>query len=332
MRRLAARALHLLRRHPGRTAALLLPVALLALAVRLLAPPPAPEATGALVLATGGAKGVYFEYGAALARLVESELDGVSVRVEPTTGSVENIHGLATGRFTVAFSASDVAADAVRGRPPFTEPLPLQALGRLYDDYVHLVVPAAASARSVRDLKGLRVSLGPPGSGTEVIADRVLAATGMGRGDLRERHLSLSDSVDALRSGHLDAFFWSGGLPSAGVSELASAQPIRLLPLGDAALKLRERFGASYRTARMPTGSYAEVEPVDTIAIANYLLIRQDTSPALAEALTRLLFDFRDRLARSVPLAARLDRGAAIYTEPVPLHEGATRYYRRVKA
>nr|WP_269204563.1 TAXI family TRAP transporter solute-binding subunit [Motilibacter deserti] len=309
-----------------------MPVALLAVAVRLLAPPSAPDATGTVVLATGGNKGVYFEYGRAMAALAGSELDGVSARVQPTTGSVENIRGLAAGRFTVAFSASDVAADAVRGRPPFTEPLPLQALGRIYDDYVHLVVPATSPARDLRGLRGLRVSLGSPGSGTEVVADRVLAAAGMTRSDVRERHLSLSDSADALRAGELDGFFWSGGLPSAGVTELAAAVPIRLLPLGDAAERLRARFGASYRTARMPTGSYQGVEPVDTIAIANYLLTRRDAPAALVEALTRLLFDFRDELARSVPLAARLDRSAAIFTEPVPLHAGAERYYRRVKA
>nr|WP_269205061.1 TAXI family TRAP transporter solute-binding subunit [Motilibacter aurantiacus] len=309
-----------------------MPLALLALAVRLLVPPSSPEAGGALVIATGGVKGVYFEYGRAVAALAESELDGVSARVEPTTGSVENIRGLVAGRFTVAFSASDVAADAVRGRPPFTAPLPLQALGRIYDDYVHLVVPASSPAQSVRDLVGQRVSLGSPGSGTEVIADRVLAAAGLSRDDVRERHLSLSDSADALRAGRLDAFFWSGGLPSGGVTELAASLPIRLLPLGDAAEQLRERYGASYRTARTPAATYRGVEPVETIAIANYLLTRPDAPAGLVEGLTRLLFDLRDDLARDVPLAARLDRGAAIFTEPVPLHAGAERYYRRVKA
>jgi TRAP transporter TAXI family solute receptor len=286
---------------------------------------------GTVEIATGSTQGVYYRYGTAFADVVEAELPGVRAHARSTEGSVENLRRVAAGQSTVAFSAADAAGDAVTGHGVFSGRLPVRALARVYDDYVHLVVPAGSSVRSAADIRGRQVSIGQAGSGTELIANRVLAALGMVPGrDLTAARLGIDASVEALRAERVDAFFWSGGLPTSGVVALARDMPIRLVPLGSLAPALR-RYSRTYRAAAVPAGTYPGVPAVLTIAVPNYLVTRADADATLVYELTRLLFRSRERIARQVSLAGVLDARAAIETFPVALHPGALRYYRETK-
>jgi TRAP transporter TAXI family solute receptor len=286
---------------------------------------------GTVEIATGSTQGVYYRYGTALAAVVSADLPGVHARVRGTQGSVENLRRVAGGQSTVAFAAADAAADAVTGRAPFTAPLPVRAVARVYDDYFHLVVRADSPVRTAADLRGHRVSVGQAGSGTELIARRVLAVLRLDpERDLSAAYLGIDDSVAALRAGRIDAFFWSGGLPTAGVVALARELPVRLVALGDLVPRLR-RYSRTYRAATVPADTYPGVPEVLTLAVPNYLVTRADTDPNLVYQLTRLLFAARDRIAGTVSLAGVLDARAAIETSPVALHPGAVRYYRDTK-
>jgi TRAP transporter TAXI family solute receptor len=288
-------------------------------------------APGTLDIATGSTQGVYYRYGTAFAGVVEAELPGIRTRVVSTEGSVENLQRVADSDRTVAFSAADAAGDAVTGRGAFDRPLRVRALARVYDDYLHLVVPERSPIRAAADLRGHRVSVGQAGSGTEIIAERVLAALGLDPDtDLVPARLGIDASAEALRDGRIDAFFWSGGLPTSGIVSLAGHLRIRLVPLGDLAPALR-RYSRTYRAAAVPAGTYPRVASVLTVAVPNYLVTRADTDPALVYQLTRLLFRSRERVARQVSLAGVLDARAAIETSPVALHPGALRYYRDTK-
>jgi TRAP transporter TAXI family solute receptor len=315
-------------RLPGGVLAALLAV-LLAVPGCAGGPPAVPP--GTIEIATGSTQGVYYRYGTAFAGVVDAELPGVRARVRGTEGSVENLRRVADGDSTLAFSAADAAADAVTGRGAFARPLPVRALARVYDDYVHLVVPADSAIRSAADLRGHRVSVGQAGSGTEIIAGRVLAAVGLDTArDLVPARLGIDASATALREGRLDAFFWSGGLPTAGIVSLAGQLRIRLVPLGDLTPALR-RYSRTYRAAAVPTGAYPGVTGVLTVAVPNYLVTRADAGDALVYELTRLLFRSRERVARQVSLAGVLDARAAIETSPVALHAASLRYYQDTK-
>src|SRR5947207_3644514 len=212
----------------------------------------APPYPGPIVIASGGTKGVYYQYGQAFAAAAGGRLGTMQLR--PTTGSVENLQLLAQGQATFAFVAADAALDAYLGTSPFSSAVPVTAVARLYDDYIHLVVRADSPVHGLAQLRGLRVSVGPPGSGTVLIADRVLAASGLDpQRDIVRAGLSINDSVPALAGRGIDAFFWSGGLPTSGVSELASSTPLRLVDLAEAAVTLRQRRGASYPSYRTGT-------------------------------------------------------------------------------
>jgi TRAP transporter TAXI family solute receptor len=290
-----------------------------------------PGWTGPLRIATGGTKGVYYAYGSAFADEVHRAMPHVRPVVVVTTGSVENLRLLAAHQADVAFAAADAAAQALAGRAPFPAPLAVAAIARAYDDYLHLVVPLESDVDGVHRLAGRRVSLGPVGSGTALMAERLLDAAGLPSRTVKVSRLGINESVAALRAGELDAFFWSGGLPTSGVAELAAERPIRLVTLGRHAPPLRQRFGAVYRTGSVPAGVYGLRERVSTIAVPNVLACRADADRDGVRALTRALFAGRDVLARRVRQAEALDERSAIATFPLALHPGAQDHYRAVK-
>lgn len=283
-----------------------------------------------VVISGGGTTGIYYGYGAQLAAVM-SDRFGVAAEVTETGGSIANLGDLANGSSLFAFSAADAAADAVAGRSPFRQPLPVQAVARVYDDFVHLVVPRRSSITTIEDLRGKDVSLGAVGSGTELIARRLLAAGGVNPADIDNASLGIDASIEAIRVGEIDAFFWSGGLPTPGVDELAMDYPIRLVALGGLVQSLHDAHGGVYRQGVVPRGTYGMAAEVETMAVPNFLMVRADTPEDLVYETVRLLFEERSEIALHVPAAALLDRARAIFTQPVELHPGALRYYRDEK-
>jgi TRAP transporter TAXI family solute receptor len=291
--------------------------------------PPAAGKSTPRIIATGSQQGVYYQYGAGFVALSGSGIG--PVQLTPTTGSVENLRLIGSGAATFAFTAADAAIDGYTGRPPFASPVPIRALARLYDDYIHLVVPADSPVRTVNDLRGRKVSIGPEGSGTALIAGRVLAAYRLDpRTAIAASALSLDDSVTALKQHRIDAFFWSGGLPTSGIVTLAKEMPIRLVGMADAAAALRERYGPAYLLGTVPRGTYPGLTAaVATVAVPNYLVTAASTSDELVRDTTEALFVDAPKISERVPAAGHLDRRTAIYTEPIPLHPGALAYYRQ---
>ncbi|PXY36619.1 TAXI family TRAP transporter solute-binding subunit [Prauserella flavalba] len=282
-----------------------------------------------VVIVSGSTGGIYYSYGLALARELAAAT-GVRARVVATQGSVENLRALVEGTGDIAFSAADAVTET--GLPPGEPVGSLRAIGRLYDDYLHVVVPASSPVRELGDLRGRTVSIGSAGSGTELIARRILEPAGLGTGGIRPVSLGLGDSAAAMLRGEVDAFFWSGGLPTRAVSALAAELPIRLLPLGNEAASMRATHGsAGYRVATVPGGTYADVPQTRTLAVPNYLLVRADADPAVVAWVTRLLFERSRTLAEAVPVARSPSPRTAIFTDPVPLHPGALAYYRAIK-
>lgn len=286
-----------------------------------------------ITIATGGTQGVYYSYGVGLGEQIEQSGTAPSATAITTEGSLENIRLIASGQADFGFCAADAAADAATGRSSFAgDPQPIRAVARLYDDYIHLVVPAGSSLQQPADLRGQRVAIGSAGSGTALIATRILYAAGLTpQVDVETSPIGLDEAIAALRSGGIDAFFWSGGLPTAGISDLAASTPLRLLSLTSVVDALRTVYGSTYRVARVPAGTYPGVEPVTALAVANYLITAAGTDDDVVEDVTRLLQQTRAGIAARAPIAAAFDLRSAIFTSPVQLHPGAKRYFRSVK-
>jgi TRAP transporter TAXI family solute receptor len=284
-----------------------------------------------LRIATGNEGGVYVAYGEGLASAVRADLPRLRPTVLRTQASVENLRLLASGRADVAFALADAAADAVNGTGPFLEALPIAALARLYDNYVQIVVRRGAPFRGIRDLAGHRVATGSPKSGTALVAGRMLQAADLGPTDIETVSLDLKPSVEELAAGRIDAFFWSGGLPADALLGLVRTTDVRLLDLADIAEPLAATYGDVYAEAVIPATAYGFGEPITTVSVPNYLVVRPSEDDEVAYRLTRLLFDAQDRIATVHPEARRLNLRSAISTYPVELHPGAERHYRQAK-
>ncbi len=275
-----------------------------------------------LRIATGSTAGEYFRLGRALAQVWQEQLRLTTQPVVlPTNGSPANVTLLATGAADVAVSQLDVAADRTAGSSS------LRALAAVYNDALQIVVPAGSPIRAVADLRGARVSLGPENSGVAYVAQRVLAAAGLaGPDDVRPSRLDLGSSVAALRAGDVDAFFWVGALPTTTVTDLAAAVPLRLLDLEPVLDALRARYPV-YVPGTVLAGTYRIADPVATLLVRNVLLVDAGLDAGLVEALTAALFAEQQRLADATQAARTVDARSAILTQPVPLHDGALRWF-----
>ncbi|MFF4490221.1 TAXI family TRAP transporter solute-binding subunit [Streptomyces sp. NPDC001544] len=292
--------------------------------------------SGTIVFSTGTPRGVYQEYGEQLRTEFRKDMPGLKVNLLNSAGSQQNVQRVATGRadFTIA------AADAVE-----TYELHhgngaghLRGVARLYDDYVQLIVPRDSGIRTLADLRHKRVAIGLPKSGVRLIAERVLKAAGIDPG---KGITPMSDGIDTgpdrLRHHKIDAFFWSGGLPTDGLVKLAGKFPFRFVPIeGAVVTRLHAQGDAAryYRTTNMPESAYRSLgqsSTVPTIAVSNVLMTREDMDPRLTEWITRVVIRSRDRIGNHVHSAQLVDLRTAIYTDPLDLHEGARRYYRSMK-
>jgi uncharacterized protein len=282
-----------------------------------------------LSIATGGTGGVYFVYGGGLAEQITRNLEGVEATAEATSASVDNMLLIADEASDVAFTLADTAQDAVEGREGFDEPVPAQALAQIYTNYTQVVTTAGTGIQSIDDLGGQRVSVGSPNSGTEVIALRILEAAGMDAdADIDRQQLDVEQSVQAIRDGTIDAFFWSGGLPTGAVTDLTTTEQIVMIPTGEYVDDLQETYGDVYSEADIPADAYEGMDQdVPTVVVPNYLVVNESMDEELAYDLTNLLFDRKDELVQVHPEAENLDPETAQEVIGLDLHPGAERYY-----
>ncbi len=284
-----------------------------------------------LSIATGGTGGVYYVLGGAYARAVERRLGGVEATAEVTAASVENLERVARGEADVAFTLADAAADAVAGQGRFGRPLPIRALAALYPNFTHLVARDGGPVASLADLRGRRVSLGAPNSGTEVIAERTLVAAGLDPArDVAGERLSVAESADALRDGRIDAFFWSGGAGTAAIRELASGPGarLRLVETASTVAALRAAHGDHYAEGLLPASAYGLAADTPCSTVPNLLVVAESVDEALAFDLTRVLFEAAAELQAAHPEARGIELGRATAASAAPYHPGAIRYYR----
>jgi TRAP transporter TAXI family solute receptor len=202
----------------------------------------------------------------------------------------------------------------------------------LYNNYLQTVTLASSSIRTIGDLRGRTVSTGAPGSGTEVTAFRVLQAAGIDPlANIQKQSLGITESADALKDGKIDAFFWTSGLPAAGILDLSHTPGvgIRLLATEAALPVLQQTYGPSLYTVRpIPPNTYAGIEaPVLTISVANILAVHEEMPEQLAHDITRALFDYQADLIAIHPEARNLSLASAVEGSPAQFHPGAIRYY-----
>ncbi|TWD81479.1 hypothetical protein FB561_2595 [Kribbella amoyensis] len=281
---------------------------------------------GRLTIATGNTTGVYYQLGGAMAKVISDKVEGYRATASETGASVQNVQGLVAGNYDVAFSLGDTATDAVKGQNSFQQPQDVVALTRLYPNYTQVAVRASAGITKIADLKGKRVSTGSPNSGTEVIARRLLTAAGLDPArDITAQRLGLPESVDAMKSGSIDALVWSGGIPTGGITDLTTSlgKDVKLIPITDLLPALQSKYGTIYQEGTIPAAAYKQPADVATIIVPNVLLVRKNMPDELAEKLTKVIYENKDALVQVNAAAKDITLETAAQTDPVPLHPGS---------
>jgi hypothetical protein len=301
--------------------------AFLALAGVLAAGCAAPGPTRKLTIAAGEPGGFYLAFGRLLADQINAAQPWLRCTAVETTASLANIDLLRTGQADLALVLADTARAAASGQSPFTSAVDLRALGRVYENYLQLVVRNDSPLTKVSDLDGRTVSLGASGSGASLTGERIVAVTGI---TPSVRHLPLNDAGAALAAGSIDALLWSGGVPTPALAKLDSSIGIRLLPLDGVLPALRARYGVLYEQLPVPSGGYRFVHEVPTIGVANLLVGLPTLPDDVAAAVVDVLIDRADQLVPQEALGTQfLDIRTLIGTADLPLHPGAAAAYRQ---
>ena len=292
-----------------------------------------PQRSQARELLTLGAAplgGSYYPTAVGLADLIRKH-SPADVRVEVTGGTVDNPLLMEQGELQLGLANTDMAFFAYTGQAPFPQKLTsLRALFTgLAPGTVQYVVKDASSIRSIKDLKGKRVAVGPQGNSSGLLFMKVLAFYGMGPGDVSLSFLSFSDGVNEILNGHVDMAIVQAGLPSPGLQEVfAGPTPIRILSFPESDLKAFLRDHPYYSATRVTKAHYAQLqEEVTTFSTNNMVLVRENVSNDLVYAITASVFEHLDDF-RAVHPSARsvvLEKAADV---PIPLHEGAARYFK----
>ena len=294
---------------------------------------PSLAATAQLVMATGGTAGTYYPLGGAMSQIINRVVKDVNVSVQSTGASVANIRMMQNGEVDLALIQTDTADYAWNGTEMFKDDGKLQnfkVMASLYPELIQVVVRAESGIDSIADLKGKKVSVGAPGSGTEANARQILEIYGLTYQDLSQvQYLSFAESAEAFKDRHIDAFFVTAGIPNAGIQDTATMHKIKILDIPDDMYeKLHDKYGF-YGQALIPAGCYInQTDLIRTVAVQAVLVVRADLDAGMVYEMTAALFDNLPELATSHAKGKEMSLKGALTGVSTPLHPGAEKYFK----
>lgn len=281
-----------------------------------------------LIIATGGTGGTYYPLGGGMAEQITQHA-GITATAQTTGASAENMRLIRDAKADIAFTQSDIAEYASKGTQMFQQDGAIdkfQAIGALYNETIQIVVAADSNINSVADLKGKRVSVGAPGSGTELNAQQILEVYGLTFDDLQLQRLSFADSAKAIQDGQLDAAFQTAGTPTAAITELATTAGVKIIPLDADKIDALIAKYPFYVKQTIPANTYKTVsEDVQTVAVRSMLVVRSDLSEDLVYKVTKAIFDNLDKLGHAK--AKEISVENALSGVSLPVHPGAQKYF-----
>ena len=282
---------------------------------------------------TGGTSGVYYPLGVSLSQIYAKAIPDSKTSVQATKASAENLNLLQAGRGEVAFTLGDSLSDAWKGEEEagFKAPLnKLRTIAALYPNYIHFVAAADSGIKSLADIKGKRISVGAPKSGTELNVRKILKAAGYSYKDFAKvEYLSYAESVERMKNRQLDVTLLSSGLGVSALRDLASSQKIVFLTIPtDIVAKIND---PAFQVGIIPAKTYeGQDADVSTIAIQNYLATREGVSTDMVYTMTKSMFENLDQMIAAHAAAKAIKKENAAKAPPVPLHPGAEKYYREL--
>lgn len=286
-----------------------------------------------LSIATGGTGGVYYPLGGGMAAALSKYVPGMEATAEVTGGSVDNLKLIGSGKPYIALTMADATLDAYKGEDKFKgNKIPVRTLMILYPNRMHVVSVEGRGINKMSDMKGKHVSTGSPGSATEVMAFRVIEAAGLDKDkDMKRERLGVAESVNAMKDGKIDAFFWVGGLPTAGVTDLANTPgtKIKMIDHAEVVPAMNKKYGNLYVEDSIPKATYRGMDADNKQAtVMNILVANASMDDKTAYNIVKTIFDKRQDLINVHKEAAnfKLENQKAS-ASPIPFHPGAVKYF-----
>lgn len=283
-----------------------------------------------LSILTGGTQGTYYALGGAMAENI-SEDTGIKTTAEVSQASAANMTALKDGNAELAFVQTDIAYYASKGEMMFDGEIidTVSAIGFLYPETVQLVTTEKSGIKSFADLKGKKVSVGAPGSGTYANAEQLLEIHGLAMDDIQAQDLDFGESTESLQAGQIDAAFITGGTPTAAVEALNATNQVIIVPVEDAkADELIAKY-QYYAKEVIPAGTYGIANDTPTVSVGAMLVIQNDIPEDVAYKITKSIYDNASKLTH--PKAALIKAETGLDGVGIPVHPGAQKYFDEQK-
>jgi TRAP transporter TAXI family solute receptor len=283
-----------------------------------------------LILATGGTAGTYYPFGGGMAKIWNSKIPGVNVTAQATGASAENVRLINKGEVELALVQSDTIDFAYHAKEAFKEPLTkMAAIAVLYPEVIQVVVKGDGPVKSFADLKGLKVGVGAPGSGTEANFRQFLDIYGMKKEDVKAQYLSFSESAEQFKDRHIDAFIVTAGVPNAAIMDVAVMQSIRILSIAaDKVAQLTKKYPFLSPVVIAPNTYKNQTTEVRTVAVNAVLIASSSLSEALVYKITKALFENQAELASAHAKGKEINIKTGVTGVSIPFHPGAVKYYK----
>jgi uncharacterized protein len=282
---------------------------------------------------TGGTSGVYYPMGVALSQIYAKAIPNAKTSVQATKASAENLNLLQAGRGEIAFALGDSLSDAWKGdeEAGFKTPLKkLRGVAGIYPNYIQIVASADSGIKTLADLKGKRISVGAPKSGTELNARAIFKAAGLSYKDFAKvEYLPFGESVELMKNRQIDVTLQSAGLGVSALRDLASAQKIVIVPIPP---EIVAKVGdPAYQSGVVPAKTYeGQTANVPTAYVQNFLVTHEGVPADVVYKMTKSMFENLDQLTAAHAAAKSIRKEGAVIGMPVPLHPGAEKYYKEI--
>ncbi|RXT04323.1 TAXI family TRAP transporter solute-binding subunit [Ammoniphilus sp. CFH 90114] len=292
---------------------------------------PKGDVPSSVIIATGGTSGTYYPLGGGMAQIFTDKA-GIPSSAQSTGASVENMRLIKDSQVDLAFTQGDIADYASNGTVMFKEGGAINninAIASLYNETVQIIVAKDSAIQTVDDLKGKRVSVGAPGSGTEANAMQILELHGLTFDDLgKTDRLAFGESASFIQDGTLDAAFVTAGTPTAAVNELAATKGVRVIGISDEKMSEIIAKYPYYAKQGIDAGTYPGFDQaVNTVAVKAQLVARAELDEEFVYKMTKAFYENLDQMKTVHAKAGEIKLEAAMEGVSLKVHPGAAKYF-----
>jgi TRAP transporter TAXI family solute receptor len=290
------------------------------------------QAATRISIGTGGTGGVYYPIGGGVAEVFNKYIEGVTARAEVSGASTENCRLVGSNEQQIALANADAVFYAYKGGREFKQPLKILSMFSMYPSNMQIVCLKSSPIKSIQDLKGKRVAVGPPGGNTFVMSWVILKAHGFSEKDIKPVYQTFVESVASMKDGGIDAAFILAGYPNSAILDLATTRDVRLIPIAPKLLdKITEEY-KFYAEGAVPGGIYKGVgQPTPGLAVMNVWIVYKDLAESLVYKMVKAIFDHKAYLVTVHKKAADMNLKDAVKI-PCPMHPGAVKYFKEAGA